>query len=51
MTAVKPADGSVSHPVFARIYNRLSRQIEAKGNAEHRRELLDGLSGRGSGRS
>lgn len=46
MTGTDHANGSLSHPVFARLYDRLSRQIEAKGNAEHRRELLDGLSGR-----
>ena len=42
------SDGAarVSHPVFARFYNRLSRQLEAKGSGEHRAELLEGLTGR-----
>jgi ubiquinone/menaquinone biosynthesis C-methylase UbiE len=36
----------VRHPVFARLYARMSPRTDAKGGAEHRRELLDGLSGR-----
>jgi SAM-dependent methyltransferase len=36
----------VHHPVFARLYARLSPRVDAKGGAEHRRELLAGLSGR-----
>ncbi len=36
----------VHHPLFARWYARLSPRVEAKGGAEHRRELLAGLSGR-----
>jgi ubiquinone/menaquinone biosynthesis C-methylase UbiE len=36
----------VHHPIFARFYERLSRGAEAKGGAEHRDELLAGLSGR-----
>lgn len=36
----------VHHPVFARIYERLAPAFEAKGAAEHREELLAGLSGR-----
>lgn len=39
-------NGRVSHPVFARFYDRLSRSMEAKGSGEHRDELLAGLSGR-----
>lgn len=35
---------TVHHPVFARIYARLS--ASAKGAAEHREELLAGLEGR-----
>lgn len=35
----------VRHPIFARIYARISRAAEAKGAADHRRELLQGLSG------
>jgi ubiquinone/menaquinone biosynthesis C-methylase UbiE len=38
--------GKVRHPIFARIYDRLSRKAEAAGIAEHRDELLAGLSGR-----
>jgi ubiquinone/menaquinone biosynthesis C-methylase UbiE len=34
------------HPIFARLYERLSQKTEANGNAAHRRELLDGLTGR-----
>lgn len=37
---------SVRHPVFARLYERVSAAAEAKGAAEHRRELLDGIAGR-----
>lgn len=36
----------VSHPLFARLYARLSAKAEDKGQAEHRAELLAGLSGR-----
>lgn len=36
----------VSHPVFARIYLRLSEVMERKGGAEHRQRLLDQLAGR-----
>lgn len=36
----------VNHPVFARLYARLSRAEEAKGAAEHREEMLAGLAGR-----
>jgi SAM-dependent methyltransferase len=37
---------AVRHPVFARLYTRLSVQMEAHGNTENRVELLAGLSGR-----
>ena len=37
---------TVSHPLFARIYARLGAQAEEKGQDEHRRELLSGLTGR-----
>ena len=33
-------------PLFARIYERVSRSLEAKGAAEHRGETLEGLDGR-----
>ena len=36
----------VRHPIFAQIYARMSPATDAKGGAEHRRELLAGLSGR-----
>ena len=35
-----------SHPVFARVYQRLSAATEAAGNAQHRQRLLAGLAGR-----
>jgi ubiquinone/menaquinone biosynthesis C-methylase UbiE len=37
---------SVRHPIFARFYARFSKDVEAKGAAEHRAEMLEGLSGR-----
>jgi SAM-dependent methyltransferase len=37
---------SVRHPIFARFFDRFSREAEELGQAEHRRELLAGLSGR-----
>ena len=36
----------VSHPIFARVYQRLSRAEEAAGGAAHRERLLAGLQGR-----
>lgn len=36
----------VHHPLFARMYARLSPRTDAAGGAEHRRELLGGLRGR-----
>ncbi len=36
----------VSHPVFARVFDRVSQLAEKKGQADHRRELLAGLRGR-----
>jgi ubiquinone/menaquinone biosynthesis C-methylase UbiE len=36
----------VHHPIFARIYARISAAAEAKGAAEHREEMLAGLEGR-----
>src|SRR5215213_3403590 len=35
-----------SHPIFARLYIRGSADAEERGQAEHRRDLLAGLSGR-----
>ncbi|GAA0798683.1 class I SAM-dependent methyltransferase [Spirilliplanes yamanashiensis] len=37
---------SVSHPVFARVYERMSAAMDRAGAAEHRHALLAGLSGR-----
>lgn len=34
------------HPVFARVYPRISRAAERRGGEEHRRALLAGLEGR-----
>jgi ubiquinone/menaquinone biosynthesis C-methylase UbiE len=36
----------VRHPIFARLYARMAAGFEARGNAEHRDELLAGLTGR-----
>jgi ubiquinone/menaquinone biosynthesis C-methylase UbiE len=36
----------VHHPIFARMYARMSGKAEDRGQAEHRKELLRGLSGR-----
>jgi SAM-dependent methyltransferase len=36
----------VRHPVFARLYLRISAAAEAAGAAEHRDRLVDGLAGR-----
>jgi ubiquinone/menaquinone biosynthesis C-methylase UbiE len=37
---------SVRHPLFARMYARMSRSAERAGVAEHRAELLAGVAGR-----
>lgn len=34
------------HPIFARVYARISPAMDAQGAAEHRRVLLAGLAGR-----
>lgn len=39
-------ENSVRHPIFARMYDRMSAMAEEKGVADHRRELLDGVTGR-----
>ena len=36
----------VHHPIFARIYTRFAPREDERGQAENRRELLAGLSGR-----
>jgi SAM-dependent methyltransferase len=38
--------GRVRHPIFARLYARSSPRIDREGAAEHRDEMLAGLSGR-----
>ena len=35
-----------SHPVFARVYERISVMMDRAGAAEHRRDLVAGLTGR-----
>ncbi|MET8366960.1 methyltransferase domain-containing protein [Micromonospora sp. NPDC005194] len=37
---------AVSHPVFARVYKRLSVAMDRAGTAEFRRDLVAGLTGR-----
>ncbi len=36
---------AVSHPIFARVYGRVSRQMEERGGADHRQRLLADLEG------
>jgi ubiquinone/menaquinone biosynthesis C-methylase UbiE len=36
----------VHHPIFARLFTRLSAHAEERGQAEHRRAMLAGLAGR-----
>ena len=40
------SNDEVHHPLFARVYDRLGAEAEKRGQADHRRELLAGLSGR-----
>jgi ubiquinone/menaquinone biosynthesis C-methylase UbiE len=40
------AVAGMSHPIFARVYERLSVVMDKTGGAEHRRALVAGLSGR-----
>jgi ubiquinone/menaquinone biosynthesis C-methylase UbiE len=42
----RASEGLRSHPVFARVYERLAATAERRGSDEHRRKLLAGLSGR-----
>lgn len=37
---------AVSHPIFARMFDRLSEREERMGQAEHREAMLRGMSGR-----
>lgn len=38
--------GEVHHPLFARVFDRMSAKTEDQGAAEHRKRLLSGLGGR-----
>jgi ubiquinone/menaquinone biosynthesis C-methylase UbiE len=38
--------GTHRHPIFSRVYPRIAHTAERGGGAEHRRTLLEGLSGR-----
>jgi ubiquinone/menaquinone biosynthesis C-methylase UbiE len=40
------AGTDIEHPRFARMYLRASDRVERRGASEHRRKLLEGLSGR-----
>jgi ubiquinone/menaquinone biosynthesis C-methylase UbiE len=40
------AQTSVNHPIFARLYERMSASEDERGAGEHRTELLAGLRGR-----
>jgi len=42
----RPAAEEVSHPLFARVYARLSEGAETRGTATHRKHLLSDLAGR-----
>ena len=37
---------AVRHPIFARLYERMAPSADKAGGAEHRRRLLEGLTGR-----
>lgn len=37
---------AVRHPIFARMFDRMSEREERLGQAEHRRAMLDGVAGR-----
>jgi ubiquinone/menaquinone biosynthesis C-methylase UbiE len=41
-----PPSTSKRHPIFARVYARISPAMDAQGAADHRRTLLAGLTGR-----
>ncbi|HET7450844.1 MAG TPA: methyltransferase domain-containing protein [Gaiellaceae bacterium] len=44
--AVFPAATDIPHPRFARFFDRVSRALDERGQAEHRAVLLAGLRGR-----
>ncbi len=39
-------DAKVHHPLFARVYARLSKGADSRGGAQHRRAMLEGTAGR-----
>jgi SAM-dependent methyltransferase len=41
-----PASQDIKHPVFARLYERLSVKEDKRGGSRYRAELLDGATGR-----
>ena len=41
-----PSTTSQRHPIWARVYARISPTMDAQGAVDHRRELLAGLAGR-----
>ena len=41
-----PSTTSQRHPIWARVYARISPTMDAQGALDHRRELLAGLAGR-----
>jgi ubiquinone/menaquinone biosynthesis C-methylase UbiE len=43
---MKGSESTISHPLFARVYARVGAAADAKGGAEHRNEMLNGLRGR-----
>ena len=45
-SATSARSSGVSHPMFARVYEKVAEMSERRGGAEHRRRLLAGLSGR-----
>lgn len=45
MSARPLAEATVRHPLFARLYPRLSRAMDEGGLVEHRQQLLAGLGG------
>jgi hypothetical protein len=44
--AAPPNEERVEHPFFARFYLRMASGRKSRGEDEHRRRLLEGLSGR-----
>lgn len=46
MSETATASQDLPHRFFARVYPRIARAEERRGGAEHRRDLLTGLSGR-----